>query len=95
VSNGAFAVSLIIGAALLALWVDTRFPRQELTVYRIAAHAIAAFALLYVIPGNIASTVVGGFVLVFALMLPALVYMFLTVVWFLRLLQSSLGSSFR
>jgi uncharacterized membrane protein len=92
VSNGVFAVSLVIGAALLALWVDVRFPLRDLTLQRIVGHAIAALALLYVIPSDAATPTV-GLVIVFALVLPALVYMWLTAVWFVRFAQSSLGSS--
>ena len=40
-SNGVFAVSLVIGAALLAFWVNVRFPLRDLTVQRIVGHAIA------------------------------------------------------
>ena len=91
-SNAMFAVSLVIGAALLALWVDIRFPLRDLTVQRIVGHAIGALALLYVLPGNAGSTGV-GLAVVFGLVLPALVYMCLTAVWFVRFTQSSLGSS--
>lgn len=91
-SNEMFAVSLVIGAALLALWVDVRFPLRDLTLQRIVGHAIAALALLFVIPANVASQTV-GFVVVFALVLPALVYMSLSAVWFVRFTRSSLGSS--
>jgi hypothetical protein len=92
VSNGAFAVSLVIGAALLALWTDVRFPLRDLTLQKIVGHAIAALALLYVIPSGVASPAL-GLVLVFALVLPAVVYMCLAAVWFVRFTQSSLGSS--
>ena len=91
-SSGMFAVSLVIGAALLALWVDVRFPLRDLTVQRIVGHAIAALALIYVIPANAGSASV-GLAIVFALVLPALVYMCLTAGWFVRFAQSSLGSS--
>jgi hypothetical protein len=72
--------------------VDARFPVQEPTLHRIVGHAIAALAVIYVIPGSAGSTVV-GFSVIFALVLPALVYLCLTAVWFLRLAQSSRGSS--
>ena len=91
-SNGMFAVSLVVGAALLALWLDVRFPLRDMTLQRIVGHAIAALALIYVSPSGVASPVV-GLVVVFALILPALVYLCLTAVWFLRFMQSSLGSS--
>ena len=91
-SNGVFAVSLVIGAALLAVWVDVRFPLRDLSVQRIVGHAIGALALLYVMPASSGSATV-GLAVVFGLVLPALVYMCLTAVWFVRFTQSSLGSS--
>ena len=54
-SNSAFAISLVLGAALLALWADVRFPRTELTMQGVVGHAIAALALLYFIPGTAGS----------------------------------------
>jgi hypothetical protein len=72
--------------------MDVRFPLRDLTVQRIVGHAIAALALIYVIPAGAGSAAV-GLAVVFALVLPALVYMCLTAVWFVRFAQSSLGSS--
>lgn len=90
-SNGTFAVSLVVGAAVLALWVNARFPRQELALRKVVVHAIAAFVLLHLIPVSIGS-IAAGFLIVFALVLPVLVYMFLTMVWFVRLTQNMLGT---
>jgi hypothetical protein len=92
VSKELFAVSLVVGAALLALWADVRFPLRDLTLQRIVPHAVAALAILFFIPESVASQTV-GVVVVFAFVLPALVYMFLTAAWFVRFLQSALGSS--
>jgi UDP-N-acetylmuramyl pentapeptide phosphotransferase/UDP-N-acetylglucosamine-1-phosphate transferase len=93
VSNQLFAVSLVIGAAVLALWVDVRFPLRDLTLQRIVGHAIAAVALVHVGSMIIGSSTLGLAVGVFALLLPALVYLCLTALWFVRFTQRSLGSS--
>jgi hypothetical protein len=90
VSSGVFAVSLIFGAALLALWVDARFPRRELTFYRIIGHAIAAVVIIHLIPGT--GSPAAGVVIVFALVLPAVVYMLLSALWLIRLTQTMLST---
>lgn len=90
-SNGAFMIAFVIGAAMLALWVDARFPRHELSLYRIAAHAIVAVLLLHLVPGS-GGSAAAGLAIVFALVLPALVYVLLTAVWFVRLTQNMLGT---
>jgi hypothetical protein len=92
VSNGAFAVSLVVGAALLALWVDARFPLRQLRMERVVVHAVVALVLIHLIPASNGTTVV-SFTVVFGLVLPALVYLCVSAVWFIRLLQGSLGSS--
>lgn len=91
-SNGAFAISLVVGAALLALWVDVRFPVRDLTLGRIAVHAAAAFLLLHVLPAAPVGSV-PAYAIVFALVLPALVYLWMSVAWFVRFAQGALGSS--
>ncbi|HWG55140.1 MAG TPA: hypothetical protein VNT58_01325 [Gaiellaceae bacterium] len=91
-SNLVFAISLVVGAALLALWLDVRFPRQGLTLQRIVGHAIVALLLVHLAPGGSASPAL-SLAIVFALVLPALVYLWLTAVWFVRLAQGALGSS--
>ncbi len=92
-SNEVFAVSLVVGAALLALWVDVRFPLRDLTVQRIVVHAFGALVLVLVASETLGTSTAGFAVGVFTLLLPALVYLCVTAVWFLRFAQSSLGSS--
>jgi len=93
-SYGVFAVSLVVAAALLALWADARRPRRQLNMRTIVGHAIIALAFLHVIPVG-ADSAVAAYASVFGLVLPALVYVCLTAVWFIRLAQSSLGGSVR
>ena len=89
-SNGTFALVLTAGAALLALWIDTRLPRlAPPTMRRVFLHVGAALLTLQLIPG--ATSAVMIYVALFAVALPALVYSFLTAIWFIRLAQSALG----
>jgi hypothetical protein len=84
-----FTVTLTVGAALLAMWVDARFPvLRPKSVAGGLAHAAAGvlavigaagfMALIYGIP----QTVWLGVLL--SVFLPALVYSLLTGLWMLR-----------
>jgi len=85
---------LALGAALLALWVDLRFPRLAPTEFRpaimhvmaalISAQLVMATGLTNVLTGSVA-TMVGGLLL---LALPMLVYEFLAALWVIKLTQS-------
>jgi hypothetical protein len=85
VSN--FLTALVVGAGLLALWIDVRHPKlaPESLGKRVLAAACAVL-LLQAIPvfhGSVAAT----FATVFAIVLPALVSSFLSAVWLLRALR--------
>lgn len=86
-----FALALVIGAALLALWFDQRLPMLAPAGLRaIVLHAALAFVGLKLIPGG--ESVPGGVYLVlFGIALPALVYGFLVAIWFIRHAQAALG----
>ncbi len=89
-SNGTFALVLTAGAALLALWIDTRLPKlAPASMRRVFLHVGAAMLTLHLIPGANSNAMI--YVAVFGVALPALVYSFLTAVWFIRLAQSALG----
>ena len=92
-SNTLFGVVLVVGAALLALWLDVRFPREGLTLQRATGHAIAALALVHLVPGGVTSPA-AKLALVLCVLLPVLVYALLTAVWFVRLMQRALGSAY-
>ena len=88
-----FAVSLVIGAALLAVWLDVRFDRwRPVSLVRRAIHAAIALAVLrtatagahYLIVED--ASAVRRVVLLFVLFLPSLVYAFLTFCWLVRTL---------
>ena len=86
----AFVLALTCGAALLALWILTRFtnfgPRS--LVWAIV-HVIVACVLLRLVPSTLDSTSTSSFpaaryVTVFGLALPLFVYAFLSGGWVAR-----------
>ena len=94
-SNEIFALSLVTGAALLAVWFDQRLPKLAPAGLRaIALHALLAFLTLQLIPGD-AGSGAGIYLALFGVALPGLIYIFLVAVWFIRHAQSALGSSVR
>jgi hypothetical protein len=89
-SNGTFALVLTAGAALLALWIDTRLPKlAPASMRRVFVHVGAAVLTLQVIPGAGSNTMI--YVVLFGVVLPALVYSFLAAIWFIKLAQTALG----
>jgi hypothetical protein len=89
VSPAVFLVALLAGAAVLAAWLDTRFPRlapRELRKRLIAA----AFAFAFVAAAPISPE--GGMVTLATLLgvfLPALCFALLTGLWLMRALSGS------
>jgi hypothetical protein len=77
----AFLVTLVAGAAVLALWVDNRFPNLAPSgiTRRVAASVHAACVVGAVPLEPTVASLVGIFV-------PALCFAFLTSLWLLRLL---------
>jgi hypothetical protein len=93
-SNGTFVLVLTVGAALLALWVDARFPKlAPASLKRVILHVAFAFVVLQLLSGLAAGVTV--YVALFAVVLPALMYAFLTAIWFIRIAQSMLASGVR
>ena len=96
-----FTVPLAIGTALLAVWVDYRFDKlRPASLGRTAIHAAIAVAVLQVTTAG-AQYAVGEeagdarrLILVFVLM-PALVYAFLTGLWLMRVLSEVASTSRR
>lgn len=77
-----FLLALVAGAALLALWLDVRFPGLAPSgLQRRLAAACAAGVLLTVAPAQ--ATVVS----LVGVLLPALAFAFLTGLWLLRVLS--------
>src|SRR5205085_9831439 len=84
-----FLPAFVVGAALLALWVDVRHPglAPGSLVKRMFA-AVCAFVALQAAPvfgGSAAAT----YATVFAILLPVLTGTFLAALWLLRALQEA------
>jgi hypothetical protein len=84
-----FLGSLAGGAAVLGLWLDWRLAnKRPASAVRRFVHAAIAFAILQVtsgVAGNWTSASdQAHFLVIFGLLLPSLVYAFLTSAWLLR-----------
>jgi hypothetical protein len=94
-SNSIFAFALVTGAALLALWFDARLPMlAPAGLRKIVLHAAVAVLVVRLIPGDAASPA-GVYLALFGIALPALIYVFLVAIWFIKHAQGALGSSVR
>jgi hypothetical protein len=96
ISAQTFALAVVIGSITLAVWLAVRFPNAGPSKVGYALlHLLAGFAAIRAIPGLMDAgsglTIQGkAFVLVFGIALPLLTYTFLTGLWVMRLLHSSL-----
>jgi hypothetical protein len=91
-TNEVFAVALLAGAGLLAVWLDARgVVVGPQGMRRLALHALVAFALLQLIPSGDFSTWF-AMVALFGAALPALVYASLVVLWTLKLVRGATGA---
>jgi hypothetical protein len=91
-----FTVSLLCGAFLLAVWLDTRFePVRPGSIGRRIVHVAAACVLLQLAafgaglldPEN--GGVMRGLVVALVILLPVFVYTFLSGLWVLRTLAEA------
>jgi hypothetical protein len=93
---GVFVFLLAIGGALIALWIDARFPRLAPETLRASfVHAALAFVALAFVPAAIdpmlgAADAVVRVVAIFGVVFPVLVYAFLAFTWLAKPLVSSL-----
>lgn len=91
-SNSVFVLALAVGAGLLAMWLHARFPAlAPERIGRAIVHVAAAFVLLRLATAGVGST--SAFTAIFALVLPALVYALLCMIWVVRCAQVALGLS--
>src|SRR5918995_318566 len=94
-SSATFIIGLGIGAALLAFWVQLRFPNfapQTLgwAIFHLVAITVLA-QLTKVVFGSVELQPLGTMGLVFGLALPTLVYAFAAGMWIIRIAQGMLG----
>jgi hypothetical protein len=95
-SNQGLVASLVVGAALLALWLDFRlFGKTPRSPRRIVFHTLAALVATTLVPLPMLALATQhsparALAALFAFVLPAFVYSFLTWIWLVKLLQSHL-----
>ncbi len=94
-SSGSFVIALGIGSALLAFWVQFRFPNlapQTLgwAIFHIVVTAVLAQLTKAVFAG-VELQPVGTLALVFGLALPTLIYGFVAGMWLIRIAQGAMG----
>jgi hypothetical protein len=96
-----YAVVFIFGAAVLALWIDTRF--RSLTpagVWLLTLHMGAAFVLVQILPplGRQAIQGVGpqaaSLLWLFGFVFPGLTYLLLASIWVVKWAQGALANRF-
>jgi hypothetical protein len=96
VSVGTFIVVLAVGTALIALWIDFRFPRLGPQGFLGAfIHLLAAsIGAQLVVPLGL-DTAGNKMVGVFVIALPALVYVFLTALWIMKVARGAMQGAYR
>jgi hypothetical protein len=97
-SIGLFAIVFLFGAGALSLWVDARFPEIAPADLRraLSRTLIALVASRFLFPPVWEAALERGPVLValFAVALPCLVWVLLSAIWSMRLLQAVLRRPF-
>jgi len=84
-----FLAAFVCGAAVLALWVDARFPGLAPKKFsRRLLSAVLAFVLLQASPFA-TGTVTQAYASLFGVVLPGFVGVFLTAVWLMRALRDA------
>jgi hypothetical protein len=94
VTTQGLILAVAIGAGAIALWLDVRFKeRGPQTVLRTLAHVAVSLLCLQISPALVVLVVAAGesparkMVAIFAVLLPALSYAWLSSIWLLKLLQ--------
>jgi hypothetical protein len=91
-SKDAFLFCLVVGAALLAMWVACRFPKfGPSNLVAASMHVAVTFCVGFALAPTMGLAAGRGVLLaVFGIALPALIYMFLAGIWLMRAAQASL-----
>jgi hypothetical protein len=94
-STGSFAIALGVGAAVLAFWVQYRFPKlAPQSVGWAIVHLVVTMALADItktVFNSVELEPVAAMALVFGLALPTLVYSFVAGMWIIRIAQGAMG----
>ena len=90
-----FVLALFVGSAFLALWCYVRFEsRSPSSMSRVILHTLVAMLALRLASATLGLTIgnnpVQTMLVLFVVMLPALVYVFLASLWVLTMLRSAM-----
>jgi hypothetical protein len=93
-SSSTFAICFLVGCAVVALWLDVRFPRLgpatvKGTLLHVAATIVAAQLLFPVAFESVTGSLVWTLAALFVVALPALTYSLLVAVWVLKLVADA------
>jgi hypothetical protein len=94
VSVNAFIAASGIGAALIALWIEVRFPklgpdRIAWGLFHLLCASIVAQMLVPVAIDAVWNKLLG----VFLVAIPSLIYLFLTAIWIMKIARDALGGA--
>jgi flagellar biogenesis protein FliO len=95
-----FLLALGIGSALIAFWLVIRFPdRGPADMQRAVLHALAAFTIGWIAP-SITAPLMGAsyetaLFAIFVVLLPVLVYLFVSGAWVLKLIHQRMSHMLR
>jgi hypothetical protein len=92
VSPTVFAVCFLVGAVVIALWIDVRFPRLApssigVTVLHVGGTIVGAQLLTPLATHLLVGSAFLTLVSTFAVGFPALVYTLLVAIWIIRILR--------
>jgi hypothetical protein len=96
-----FAVSLVLGAGAIAVWITVRFPKltpdglRPVLIHVGVAMLLAQlvpFGILLPISGSAAVQLIAG---IFVVALPVLIYTLVAAIWLVRIAQNALSGMLR
>lgn len=92
-----YVICMAVGAAVVALWINVRFPRlMPWKMGRLLIHLVLALVAVQAVSPAMGSVLslripAASLAAVFAIAFPVLVYNFLVGAWLIRLAQASAG----
>ena len=95
-SVGVFLIVLALGAASIAAWVDTRYPRFEPShFWQLFVHVVASMVIARIVVPSAFHVLDGGelqvLTAIFVIAFPILVYSFLVGFWLIKLAHRSVA----
>jgi hypothetical protein len=92
VSVNMFILATGVGAAAIALWAEVRFPNVgPERLLGCALHLLMASLVAHLVVPAALETAPNKVLAIFVVALPALIYVFLTAIWIMKLARSAFG----